>query len=206
MILASGAVGSHRREPLFAPIVFLHIGLTMLLLLLIGMRIWPRFFFLDIGFLMLLIVLGVQVWSGLLARLAGGRIAAGTVFGVGVAAMILISLPLAVRNYTQPKQDLAGAMALVEAERDSGDRVYGVGVVDVMFQGYFETDWGAIRTDEELAAALAEPGPVWLVLSFPSRTFRDIAGLEAAVDAEFEMKAALPGSLGDGVVVVFKRG
>ena len=60
-----GAARLHRQSPYFAPIVGLHIALTMALLLALGMRIWPRFFFVDIGFLMLLIIVGVYascVW------------------------------------------------------------------------------------------------------------------------------------------------
>ena len=126
-VLAMGAVASHRTERYFAPVVVLHIGLTMVLLMLIGMRIWPRFFFLDIGFLMLLIVLGVQYWSGVLAWIVGNRVERGLIFAVGVAGMILVSLPLAVRNYTQPKQDLVGALTIVEEGRGPSDRVYGLG-------------------------------------------------------------------------------
>ena len=72
-----------------------HILLTMLALMALNMRIWPRFFFVDIGFLMLLIVLGVRQVCVLAGRLIGrligrpGWVDGG--FAVAAVAMVALS-------------------------------------------------------------------------------------------------------------------
>jgi mannosyltransferase len=225
----AGAFRLHVRTPLLAPIVLLHILLTLGLLLGLGMRIWPRFFFVDIGFLMLLAVAGAEAIAVLLARLAPGRPAAGRdtagqvtagqvtagqvtagrgtgwLFGLAAAAMVLASAGLALRNYAAPKQDLAGAWRYVEGARAPGDPVYALGVAGPLFHDFFAADWTPVGTDAELAAALAAPGRAWLVVAFPTRSFRALAGLKAAIDRDFELARRFPGTLGDGAVLVFAR-
>ena len=89
------------------------------LLTLAGMRIWPRFFFLDIGFLLILIVLGVQRAAGWI----GGR-RAGALFALVVAGMLVISAGMAARNYRFPKQNLEGAIAVAQQAARPGERTH----------------------------------------------------------------------------------
>lgn len=202
--IAMGLVAFHRRAPLFGPVVVVHIGLTMGLLLALGMRIWPRFFFADIGFLMLLILGGVQWASGLAARIL--PLSRGMIFGLAAAAMLLVSAGLAARNYTAPKQDMAGAYELVMDQAPPDAARYAAGVGANVYNGYFDADWPGIMDDAAYAAALAQPGPVWIVVAFPGRTFRVVPAL--ARDAEtgaLELVRAFPGTLGDGAVLVYRR-
>lgn len=199
-----GAMALHRRGRLFAPIVFLHIAVTVVILMAIGMRIWPRFFFVDIGLLLLLIVAGVE-WVCL--RLGGfaGRGAGRGLFVVASVLMVAISASLATRNYRFPKQDLAGAYALVQAERQPGERVYAVGYAGRVFQSHFGADWATIFTPEDYAAAMATPGPITFVVAFPARSFRAMPQLQADRDVKLSERIWLPGTLGDGGVVILRR-
>ena len=201
-----GAVRLHRQTPLFAPIVGAHIALTMALLLALGMRIWPRFFFVDIGFLMLLIVVGVHAICAWLSRWLKA-IPARTLFPVAVAAMTLMSVGLALRNYTAPKQDLAGAVEYVSAQSDEGERVYGIGVAGPLYNSFYDTDWSIIETEDAFETALLEPGPVYLVVAFPGRYFRVLPAMdEMAESGTLELVKRFPGTLGDGNVLIYKRG
>ncbi|OYX42140.1 MAG: hypothetical protein B7Z02_13075 [Rhodobacterales bacterium 32-67-9] len=214
-----GAIALHRDAPLFAVTTFVHIGLTAGLLMAVGMRIWPRFFFVDIGFLMLLIVAGVQLSCAVIAHFVGGERVSRGLFALSVVAMVAISAFLAKRNYDFPKQDLAGAYAFTETERQPGDRVYAVGYSEQDFRGYYGADWGAIYTDDEYKSAMAEPGAVILVVGFPGRNFRDVPqmALDAGVGGsdicapdrpeKTVLKAVrcFGGTLGDGNVIVFRR-
>ncbi len=214
-----GAIALHRDAPLFAATTFLHIGLTAGLLMAVGMRIWPRFFFVDIGFLMLLIVAGVRLSCAVIAHFAGGERVSRGLFAVAVVAMVAISAYLAKRNYDFPKQDLAGAYAFTESQRKPGDRVYAVGYSEQDFRGYYNADWQAIYTNDEYLAALAEPGPVILVVGFPGRNFRDVPqmAIDAGADGMTDICApdrpatvlvtlrCFGGTLGDGNVIVFRR-
>jgi mannosyltransferase len=203
-LIGLGAGVAHRTEPLFAVAVLLSMAVTVAILMALGMRLWPRFFFVDIGFLMLLIVLGVRRvsdWIG--AVLPGGL--AQTVWPVAVVAMVAVSCGLAARNYAMPKQDLAGAYALVEATRKPGERVYAVGHAGTAFRDYFGADWQPVMEEPEYQAAMAQPGPVTLVVAFPARSFRRIPALEADRAGVLTEVKWFPGSLGDGGVVVLHR-
>ncbi len=216
---ALGAIALHRDAPLFAVTTFLHIGLTAGLLMAVGMRIWPRFFFGDIGFLMLLIVAGVQLVCAIIAHFVGGERVSRGLFTLSAVAMVAISAFLAKRNYDFPKQDLAGAYAFTESLRQPGDRVYAVGYSEQDFRGFYGADWGAIYTDDDYRTALADPGPVLLVVGFPGRNFRDVPqmALDAGVGGSDICASDRPektvlkavrcfgGTLGDGNVIVFRR-
>ncbi len=214
-----GAVSLRRAAPLFAPSVALHILLTTVLLMAVGMRIWPRFYFVDIGLLMILIVAGVRLSCTILGRIAGGEQVTRALWVIGVVLMALISAWLAKRNYDFPKQDLAGAYAFVEAERKPGDRAIALGYAGRNF-AYYGADWPVVYTDEEYRAALAAPGTVFVVAGFPERVFRDIPRFAADIGlgdgsdvcdpgrpAATVLKVArcFGGTLGDGNVLVFRR-
>ena len=200
-----GAVALHRDAPYFAPITFLSIGLTVALLMVVGMRIWPRFFFIDIGFLMLLIVMGVRLSCAVVALFLGGERVSRGLFVAAVIAMVAISAFLAKRNYDFPKQDLIGAYKLVEDMRSPGDRVYSVGHTGPIFSEYFKADWPVIFTNDEYDAAMAEPGPVIFVIGFPARSFRDVPQLATDRNMILSEVGYLRGTLGDGDIVILKR-
>jgi hypothetical protein len=188
-------------------VVLVHILVTMLLLKTIGMRIWPRFFFLDIGFLMILIVLGLRAaCSDVAALVLPRRQFAGPLFALAVVTMLTISGALAMRNFRAPKQDLAGAVIAAEAARRQGERVYAVGYAADAFLGHFHTRWGRIMTSNELAGALAAGAPVTLVVGFPERTLASLPELRRDLGAgRLRQVARLPGTLGDGAVLVLQR-
>jgi 4-amino-4-deoxy-L-arabinose transferase-like glycosyltransferase len=200
-----GAVALHRDAPYFAPITFLSIGLTVALLMVVGMRIWPRFFFIDIGFLMLLIVMGVRLSCAVVALFLGGERVSRGLFVAAVIAMVAISAFLAKRNYDFPKQDLIGAYNLVEDMRSPGDRVFSVGHTGPIFSEYFKADWPVIFTNDEYDAAMAEPGPVIFVIGFPARSFRDVPQLATDRNMILSEVGYLRGTLGDGDFVILKR-
>jgi hypothetical protein len=214
-----GAVALRQREPLFAVITFGHILLTAALLMAVGMRIWPRFFFVDIGLLMLLIVLGVRLCCEVIGRLLGDGRAAQALFALGVVGMAGISALMAKRNYDFPKQDLEGAWRFVTEVAVPGDRIYSVGYAGQDFRDWYKADWPILFTNDAYRAALADPGPVILVVGFPERNFRDVPQLALDADVDGATNVCAPdhaapvlrtlrcfgGTLGDGNVIVFRR-
>lgn len=201
-----GAIRLTSSNPWFGPIVGLHIVLTMVLLILLGMRIWPRFFFVDIGFLMLLIVIGVKWICDLVPRYLQA-ISAPALLGMAAAAMVALSAGLAIRNYTAPKQDLAGAVAYIEANATPNDNVYAVGVASKLFNGFYEQDWSTIETSNSFKISMVQPGTAYYVIAFPARYFRAIPEMEEMTEAgQLTLVKRLPGTLGDGRVLIFKKG
>ena len=202
MFACLGAAALWQNDRLLAPIVLLHIALTMLLLTKLGMKIWPRFFFIDIGFLMLLIVLGVRLVASKATEMTSFK----PLYAFAVVAMVIVSGGLTARNYIAPKQDLRGAYELVEARRTADDRVYAVGVGSTVFSDYFEADWDNVASTEQFNGAISEAGPIYLVVAFPTRYFRLIPEMgDMLEDGTLELVQRFPGTLGDGAVFVFRR-
>ncbi len=199
-----GGYAARSSAPFFGPTVAVHIALTLALLLALGMRIWPRFFFADIGFVMLLIVLGVRTVSDWIADAL--RRDRGRMFALASVAMVLVSAAMAARNYTAPKQDLAGAYQFVETARAPGERVYAVGFPAAVFSDYFGADWGALLNDQDYQLARAQPGPMLVVVAFPARGLRKVSALDADIKAgHFQLTKRFKGTLGDGNVLIFRR-
>lgn len=200
-----GVYALREKGSVYSLTIGLHIVVTIALLMALGMRVWPRFFFVDIGFLMLLIVLGVRMSTELFASRVK-LVPARTLYALGIAGMLLVSTGLTARNYVAPKQNLIGAYDLAETDRAAGNRVYAVGVGSEAFNGYFEAGWDEILSPEDYQAALAVPGPLTLVIAFPARSFRTVPEMDTHIDdGTLEMIEAFPGTLGDGVVVVLRR-
>ena len=207
-VIAVSLVGAFKlgsTSPFFAPTVGIHIALTMALLLALGMRIWPRFFFVDIGFLMLLIVVGVHgicKWIGdaVLERFSG------LVFPAAALAMILLSAGLASRNYLAPKQDMAGAVSYVTNQLDTSSRIYAIGVAGPLYNSFYGANWETVSSPEEFAAALSQSEPTYFVVTFPSRSFRLLPAMDAMAETGgLQLVKRLPGTLGDGNILIFKR-
>lgn len=204
-LIGLGAVSLWAAHRLFVIIVFVHIGLTIAMLMAMGMHIWPRFFFVDIGFLMLMIVLGVRSAAGFMSRYIS-FIPSKSLYALAVAGMLIVSGGLASRNYMAPKQDLEGAVKFVQSQRMESDRIYTVGVGATVFNGYYQAGWQTIDNAEQFALAMREPGSVYLIVIFPARYLRVIPELNTmADDGAITLVKRFPGTLGDGSVLVFRR-
>lgn len=203
-IIALGALTLHPRAPIFAPTIALHIVLTLILLMALGMRIWPRFFFTDIPFVLILIVAAAATVAGWLARLIDWPRFRPVLFGGAVLVMVALSAVLAARNYQAPKQDLAGAFALVEDQRRPGEQVIVAGVSGPVFRNYFHADWSLAADDRAYGDLAARAGPMVLVFAFPARTLRAFPHLAEDVPA-MTLLRRFPGTLGDGAVLVYRR-
>ena len=94
---------------------------------------------------------------------------------------------------------------MVEAARGPDERVYAVGYAGAAFRDHFGADWIQIFDESEYRAAMALPGPVTFVVAFPARNFRRIPQLEADRAGVLTEVAWLPGTLGDGGVVILHR-
>jgi mannosyltransferase len=204
-LMVLGAVRGPSPVPLLGITVLLHIAVTLLVLWLIGMRIWPRFFLLDIAFVLLLLAVGTREASMMIAQRVAPRLAP-VLFGLAIAAMLAVSFTLALRNYTGPKQDLTGAIAAANALRLPGERIYAVSYAADVYDGFYHQRWGKIWNSDDYAAALAQRGPVLLVVSFPLRSFAEQPELKRDCDAgTLRELRRLHGTLADGDTLILRR-
>jgi mannosyltransferase len=204
LMLLLGAVLVSRRSPLLAAIYLTQIPLSLALLVALSFRIWPRYFFVDIGFLFLCAAVGglalVEVVEKVLRRSSLSR----AVLPAALALMVAVSAMLLARNYAYPKQDFDGAVRLVEKIRGPQDVPTSAGLAANSIHDYFAPDWPVTRTAADLDRLLASGRTVWLITSFEGHTRATQAETLRLVDTRFDKVAELPGTLGGGYVHVYR--
>jgi len=205
---ALGAFSLSRRHPVFVAITLTHIPLTLLFLLVLSFRIWPRYFFIDLGFVFLCLIHGVFVFSGFLAKsldtprrfsMSGeklGIIASGTA--------IFCSLFLLPPNYRYPKQDFLGAKNFVEAARDKKDAVVSMGLAAYAYSKYYAPEWKTADSWDELERIHAEGRRTWFVYTSQAHMAENYRDVVANLASQYELVKQFPGTLGDGAVFVYR--
>ncbi|MEO8723580.1 MAG: glycosyltransferase family 39 protein [Sphingobium sp.] len=208
LVLAVGIYALYRRSPMLTAIYVLHVPLATILLYAAGVRIWPRYYFVDIGFIFMAIVEGVFVWSaclvarsGLAKRWTGG---ANALAAVGVVAMVLISLILLRPNYTHPKQDYIGARDYVRSRVAPHDAITSIGLAGYAYSHYYAPHMRVVETGADLERVRASAPTTWLLMAFPHQTQAARPDVAAELAAHFDQVATFPGTLGDGAVWVYR--
>jgi mannosyltransferase len=208
VITAFGMADLRKTAPIVPALVLIHMALTLAVLLAVSMRVWPRYFFIDIGFICLFLVHGAYVIGRLAARfLAASRrwsVGERTLGNVLAAAGILASLVLLPRNYLYPKQDFVGARNFVEAHRLPNSAVVTLGLATMPYADYYAPQWAEVDSVEQLEALRQSERQVWLVYSFPGVTEQRYKDVASYLARKFERVARFPGTLGGGDVLVWR--
>jgi mannosyltransferase len=203
-VLILGAVLVWRKSPLLAAIYFTQIPLSLILLVALSFRIWPRYFFVDIGFIFLCAAAGGLAVIGWVEKLLQRTPLPRAVLPAALAVMVGASGVLLTRNYAHPKQDFEGAVRMVDRERGPQDLATSVGLAIEPVHEYFAPGWPVTRTPADLDRLLAGGRTVWLITSFESHTRTTQAEIMREVDARFDRVAVLQGTLGGGNVQVYR--
>lgn len=203
-VLATGVIVLWRRAPLFVAIYMLSIPLALALLLLLDFRIWPRYFFVDIGFVFLCVAAGAHWLCGWAARLLRRPGLETPLFVTGVLVASAASLVLLVRNYQHPKQDFDGALRLIAARREAGDIAASLGLAAEPIHSYLAPDWPVAKSEAELAALEARAKHVWIVTAFDDHVAAGQEGALARISERYVLAGELEGTLGGGTVKVYR--
>jgi hypothetical protein len=190
-----------RREPLFvflAVLPGLMLGFTMFLL---GRNLWPRMFFNEIGFVVLLIVVGLLASGDVLARKIRAIPApvAALVPVAGLALLFAVTLP---GLYRYPKQDFTGARDYVLAHMDESDNVIGLHVTGRVYNQYYARQWQEANSLEELEQRRSATGHTWVLYTLPNYINTVMPDLARVIDQQYELVKVFPGTLGDGAIIV----
>lgn len=207
LVFIAVGVGSFlRHRPVFAAFYAVHIPLSLGILLALSVHIWPRFFFIDMGFILLSLVRGVFVVARYVARLTKTqerwRVNGDTLGIALVAAGIIASLFLLPPNYRHPKQDFLGAKDFVESSRAADDRVASFGLASVAFSSYYAPHWKVVETRHQLDR-LRAGYRTWVVYAFPLHTARRYPDIMESIASDFDLIRIFPGTLGNGDVLVY---
>lgn len=204
LVMVWGSVLLARNSPVLALILPVHLITTTALLVLLGFRVWPRYFLIDIGMICLVLIVGaIGIGHWLATRLGqeGRARQAGLVLaGLGIAA----SLVLLPRNYTAPKQDYPGAAAYVEATRAPDAPVIALGLGRMPFERLYAPDWAFAERAEDLAALPIDPARAWIVYTFAGVVERRLEPVFAQLALTHEKARFFPGTLAGGGIVVLR--
>jgi len=203
-VLAAGVAILWRRAPLLVAVYVVSIPLALVLLILLDFRIWPRYFFVDIGFVFLCVAVGAHWLCGWAARrLRAPRVeipllVAG-IFIASAASAVLLS-----RNYEQPKQDFDGALRLIKKEREAGDVATSLGLASEPLRSYLAPRWPVTENEADLVALEAQAKHVWLVTAFDDHVRPEQEAALARAKQRYTLAAELEGTLGGGTVKVYR--
>jgi hypothetical protein len=204
-LLVWGARSLLEKNPLLASIYLVNIPFTMVVLLLAGFRLWPRYFFLDIAFLLLCMTRGLfAAIESLGSRWAWGARARRIAELAGGALAVAASLALLPENYRYPKQDFEGALRLVESVRGDDDQVAVAGLARIPYGEYYEPGWMMVADALELEQLRAKPGRTFLVYAFGGHMRTRHGDVMAVVDAEFSLVREFHGTVGGANVIVMR--
>lgn len=208
LMVAVGVRVAWRKSPLTVAIALLPIPITVGALSLMGMRIWPRYFFIEIEFLYLFLVLGVMAAASAitswLRSTVAPRFPERALAAIAVAAMIGGSVTILAPAYRHPKQDLAGAVAEVEKQARPTDvrAIYGVGAETIA--SYYAPTWSRPANAAALAAMADAPGEAWVVVAFIDQLRAGDPAAKLVLARRYREAAVLPGTMGDGDVFIYR--
>jgi mannosyltransferase len=205
-LIGAGSLG--RRQPEIIVILLLHIPLTLIALVAMSFRIWPRYFIIDLAFIFLLVVHGVFVFAEYLSKavpifklwnLNGERL--GRMVS---AAAVICSLFLLPANYRFPKQDFVGARDFVLQSRAPQDVVVSVGLASMAFSRYYAPDWRVAESWPEIQNMRSASSHVWVIYTSPLHMSENHPDVLAGLTSEFDRVKFFPGTLGGGEVLVYR--
>ncbi len=190
-----------KRDAVFVLLAFLPgllLGTTMFLL---GRNLWPRMFFNEAGFIVILLVVGMlaageYVRKKLLPGLPGW------LPGVPVLALCAVfawSLP---GLYRLPKQDFTGAREYVLEQMSPGDRVVGLHVTGRVYNQYYAGEWAEVNSLQELEQHRPVTGHTWVLYTLPNFIESVMPDVARVMQEDYELMREFPGTLGDGAIIV----
>jgi mannosyltransferase len=164
--------------------------------------LWPRFFFFLVGFGVLVVIRGVMEFGYLFNRLlhlsTNYSLRSGTIF----CGILILTSALTVPFVYGPKQDYAGALNFIEANRQPGDVVVAIGPTGIPYRDFYDTDWKIVTTIDDLYAFSSQAKRTWLLYTLPSVLKAEYPGLLENVLENFSVMDKFPGTLGEGTIFV----
>jgi hypothetical protein len=202
LLFTVGSVSFARTQPLVLWLLFVPTVMAGAVMLALRYTLFPRFFFFDLGFGVVLLIRGaMRCGEFAVNRLRPGSsyaTAAGTALCIGMCVASAWTLPVAYL----PKQDFAGALAFVEESRRAGDAVVAVGVARMPYEAYFRPGWRYPATAGELESIRAGAPRTWLVYTLETHLREASPEIMSAIERNFEVAREFYGTLGGGTVVV----
>ena len=110
-----------------------------------------------------------------------------------------------VRRAFGPKQDYAGAVAFVEAQRAPGEVLVTADMTTFPVRDYLAVDCAAVDNLPELLEIESRAPGTWFLLTFPTRFRAELPELNAHLEASYREESTYWGTVGGGALVVYSR-
>jgi mannosyltransferase len=205
VILLSGLISYWRENRFSVGLMILPALVTATAVLAASHNFWPRFFFFEIGFAMLLVVRGAMILGELASRLVGRSERFGRQAGAAVVLLMLLASVVPLRaEYRYPKQDYLGALRFLDEHRQPGELILTAGSVMSPFQRYYGRRWPIMLTRAQLETALLSERPTWMVYAMPGSIRSSQPEVWGVIQSRFAVVRAFPGTLGGGTIYVSK--
>ena len=206
-LFSAGFLSYFRKNNQFVVLSLLPGILGFSALILTQHNIWPRFFFFLFGFILLFIIRGAMV----LSRVVMTRITAkenqeaySNFAGTVIVLLLIVFSVISVRYVYAPKQDYESVIHYINSIEARDANILIAGMTVVPFQEYYQMDWTAIESAEELNVILAQGNETWLVYSFAVYMQSRLPDLWNAINSNFKTVEVFKGTIGGGAIVVCK--
>jgi hypothetical protein len=205
-VFATGGLRLLRRDPTLAALFALPALLGIAALVLLGRNLWPRFFFHEAGFAVLIALEGACTLGAFAARALRAPSDWRPALAVAPALLIVFASAATLpRGWQLPKQDYTGARDFVRRELRPDDRVVALDVAGEVYRRYYAPEWSWARSLEELRNQTAPTGTTWVLYTLPRYLHTTQPDLFAHLERDFELVRSFPGTVGDGAIVVRRR-
>ncbi len=164
---------------------------------------YPRFFFFAIGPAVLIAVHGAFESCRRLAarwpRFIGSGDRVATVF---VSLAIVLSAVSLSANYRFPKQDFAGAMRYVLAQKGAEDAVVTTGIPSNPLNTLYQQPWPVVSTRSSLDSVRFAVPRTWVIWTFPRILERSAPDIATLLSRECPQPRTFRGTVGGGDILV----
>jgi hypothetical protein len=211
LLFVTGCWSYFRQSPAVCALFLVPAPFILAAALVLHHPVRPRFFFLLMGFGLLIAVRGAVVIGRFVTEraesTAPGRRLGEKLPAALVVGMIVLSAFALPYGYRYPKQDFEQALRFVEGARKAGDSIAVVGVgTATPYKQYYMRPWPKVDNVEELQSALAAHDAVWLLFTFSSYIVRRDPALMNAIQTGCVPARTFPGTVAGGDIEVFECG
>lgn len=174
------------------------LGVTMLAL---GRNLWPRMFFNEMAFVLILVVVAA-LSAGDFMRKSLLKTGPALLSVVPVALLVAVFVAALPSLYRYPKQDFTGARDYVLQQAAPDDQVIGIHIAGRIYGIYYAPEWPAAESLEDLEKYRTAKGRTWVLYTLPRHLEAAQPDLARVLKSDFETVKVFPGTLGDGDIIV----
>ncbi len=169
-----------------------------------GHHLWPRLFFFELGFAILIVIRGGLVVGQRAAERLRASPATAAWVGTAVCFVMAATSAVSIPRVYGPKQDYLGALAFVRQAALPGDQMATAGLATFPYNRFLHAGWQEVETPKDLETLRSGASRTWFVYTLSDHMRAVYPDLLTYVQRNFEPVRRFDGTLGDGTVYVYR--